>query len=230
LESAVARNRDLAVRLSLGASPWQLRGALAESLLIAAAGSALGIALALACVRLFVRNATGLVPRVDAIAVDLPVLAATVLVAFGVTLLCGLAPAIHAIRSDFAPAFRGSRASASRGARLTRRILIVAQIAISIVLLSGAGLIARTVFGLMSDRAGAVPDRALVVKLALAELALRPGVAHAGDQEVLRTVRPARRRARRDRHQRSAASRRSRSASKRSPVAVPGITACTWLR
>jgi predicted permease len=188
---AVARNRYLAVRLALGASPWQLaRGALAESLLIAAAGSALGIALALACVRLFVRTATGLVPRLDAIAVDLPVLAATVLVAFGVTLICGLAPAIHAIRSDFVPAFHGSRAGAPRGARLTRRALIVAQIAISIVLLSGAGLIARTLFGLMSDRAGANPDRALVVKLMLADtprfdLASRmPAI-----REVLRTVR-----------------------------------------
>ena len=188
---AVARKRDLAVRLSLGASPWQLaRVALAESLLIAAAGSALGIALALACVRLFVRAAAGVIPRVDAIAVDLPVLAATVLVAFGVTLVCGLAPAIHAIRSDFAPAFGSSRTSASRGARLTRRALIVAQIAISIVLLSGAGLIARTVFGLMSDRAGADPDRALVVKLMLADtprfdLASRmPAI-----REVLRSVR-----------------------------------------
>jgi predicted permease len=187
----VARNRDLAVRLSLGASSWQLaRGALAESLLIAAVGSALGIALALACVRLFVRTATGLVPRLDAIAVDLPVLAATVLVALGATLICGLAPAIHAIRSDIVPAFRGPRAGASRGARLTRRALIVAQIALSTVLLSGAGLIARTLFGLMSDRAGADPDRALVVKLMLADtprfdLASRmPAI-----REVLQTVR-----------------------------------------
>jgi len=169
---AVARSRDLAVRLSLGAGSWQLaRGALAESLLIAAAGSALGIALALACVRVFVHTATGAVPRLDSVAVDLPVLAATVLVAFGVTLVCGLAPAIHAIRSDCAPAFRTSRASASRSARLVRRALIVAQIAISIVLLCGAGLIARTVSGLLSDRAGADPDRAVVVKLVLADTA-----------------------------------------------------------
>jgi predicted permease len=169
---AVARHRDLAVRLSLGASSWQLaRSALAESLLIAAAGSALGIALALAGVRLFVHTATGIVPRLHAIAVDLHVLAATVLVAFAVTLVCGLAPAIHAIRSDLGPAFRGSHASASRGARLTRRALIVSQITISIVLLSGAGLIARTVSGLLSDRAGADPDRALVVKMVLADTA-----------------------------------------------------------
>jgi predicted permease len=188
---AVGRSRDLAVRLSLGASSWQLaRGALAESLLIAAAGSALGIALALACVRLFVRTAAGVVPRLDAIAVDLPVLAATALVAAGVTIVCGLAPAIHAIRSDFGPAFRGAHASASRGARLTRRALIVAQIALSIVLLSGAGLIGRTVSGLLSDRAGADPDRALVARLSLADtwrfdLASRmPTI-----REVLRAVR-----------------------------------------
>jgi len=187
----VARSRDLAVRLSLGASSWQLaRAALAESLLIAAAGSALGIALALAAVRLFVRNATGLVPRLDAVGVGLPVLAVTVLVAVGATLICGLAPAVHSIRSDFAPALRGSRTGASRGARLTRRALIVAQIAMSIVLLSGAGLIARTLFGLMSDRAGADPDRVLVVKLALADtpsLDLASGMPLI--REVLRTVR-----------------------------------------
>jgi predicted permease len=167
---AVARSRDLAVRLSLGASSWQLaRGALAESLLIAAAGSTLGVTFAVVCVRLFVHTATGAVPRLDAIAVDLPVLAATVIVAVGVTLVCGLAPAIHATRSDFAPAFRGSSASASRSARMTRRALIVAQIAISIILLSGAGLLARTVVGLLSDRAGADPDHALVMRLVLAD-------------------------------------------------------------
>ena len=188
---AVARQRDLAVRLAMGAGPWQLaRGALAESLLIAAAGSALGIALALAGVRVFVRAAVGIVPRLDEIAIDLPVLAATVLIAFTVTLVCGLAPAIHAIRSDFGPAFRGSRASASRGARTTRRAVIVIQIAISIVLLCGAGLIARTVSSLLSDRAGADPDHALVVKMVLADTSRFDPASHMPTlREVLRRVR-----------------------------------------
>jgi predicted permease len=167
---AVGRRRDLAVRLSLGASPWRLvRGAFAESSLVAAAGSALGVAIALACVRVFVRTATGIVPRLDAIRIDLPVLAATLFAGCAVTLICGLAPAIHAIRADPGPAFHGSRVSASRGVRLTRRALIVLQIAIAIVLLCGAGLIGRTLFGLMSDHAGAEPERALVVKLVLAD-------------------------------------------------------------
>lgn len=167
---AAARNRDLAVRLSLGASAWQLgRAALAESLLIAAAGSALGIGLALACVRVFVRAAAGVIPRVDAIAIDGPVLGATLLVGVGVTLVCGLAPVIYAIRSDAVPALRGSRATVSRSVRLTRRVLVVAQITMSIVLLSGAGLIARSVFALLSDGAGADPDHALVAKVVLAD-------------------------------------------------------------
>ena len=167
---AVARNRDLAVRLSLGASPWHLaRAALAESLLVAGAGSAAGIVIAIACVRLFVAAAAGAVPRLAAIAVDLPVLAATVFTALVVTVICGLAPAAHALRSDFVSASKGSRASASRAVRLTRHGLIVAQIAASVVLLAGAGLMARTVSGLLADRAGASPDRVLVAKLVLAE-------------------------------------------------------------
>ncbi|MFB3854733.1 MAG: ABC transporter permease [Vicinamibacterales bacterium] len=169
---AVARRSDLAVRLSLGASSWQLaRTALAESLLVVAAGSALGTVLALVCVRLFVRTATGVVPRLDAIALDAPVLAATALVAFLVTVICGLAPAVHAVCSDFSPTLRSSHSSASRRVRLTRRTIIIAQVAMSVVLLSGAGLIGRTVFGLLADRAGADPDHALVVKLSLADSA-----------------------------------------------------------
>jgi putative ABC transport system permease protein len=169
---AVARSRDLAVRLSIGASSWQLaRGVLAESLVVAVAGSALGVAIAVGLVRLFVRTAAGVVPRTQAIALDLPILGATLLVAVGVTLICGLAPAVHAVRADFGPAFRRSHATATKGARMTRRGLIVAQIAVSIVLLSGAGLIGRTVYGLLSDRAGAEPDRALIVKLSLADTA-----------------------------------------------------------
>jgi predicted permease len=188
---AVARQGDMAVRVALGASAWQLaRGAFAESLLVAAAGSALGTALALACVRLFVHAASGLVPRLHTVAVDVPVLAATLLIGAGVTLVCGLAPAVYAMRSDIVPAFRGSRASASRGARLTRRTLIVAQIAMSTVLLSGAGLIARTVLALMADRGGANPDHALVTKIVLADTArfdLASRMSTIGD--VLRTVR-----------------------------------------
>jgi predicted permease len=188
---AVGRNRDLAVRLALGASRWQLaRAALAESLLIAAAGSALGLGLALACVRVFVLTATGIVPRLDAIAVDLPVLGATVLAGAGTTLVCGLAPAGYAIRSEFVHAFRGSPAGASRGARLTRRALIVVQIAMSIVLLTGAGLIARTLSGLMADRAGADPDRALVAKLVLSDTAgFEAASRMPAVREVLRRVR-----------------------------------------
>ena len=167
---AAGRTRDLAVRKSLGASASQLvRAALAESLVIAAAGSILGVGLALLGVRLFVNTATGAIPGLNGVAIDLPVLVVTLLVAAGVTVTCGLAPAVYAVRSDFGPAFRSTRVSASRGVRFTRRALIVAQLAMSIVLLCGAGLLGRTVFTLLSDRAGADPDRALLVRLRLSD-------------------------------------------------------------
>lgn len=166
---AAGRTRDLAVRKSLGASASQLlRAALAETLLIAAAGSALGIGLAMAAIRVFVHTAAGAIPRLNAVAIDLPVLTTTVLIAVGVTLICGIAPAVHAVRSDFGP-LRASRASASRGVRFTRRALIVAQLALSIVLLCGAGLLGRTVLALLSDHAGVDPDRALLVRLRLSD-------------------------------------------------------------
>jgi predicted permease len=112
-----------------------------------------------------------------------------VLVAASVTLACGVAPAIYAIRSSYVPAFHGSRASGSRGACLTRRILIVTQIAIAIVLLCGAGLIARTLIGLMSDRAGADPDRALVAKLMLSDTRFDVASHMPALREMLRRVR-----------------------------------------
>jgi predicted permease len=153
---AVARSRDLAVRLALGASRWQLiRGVLAESLVVAVAASALGVWIGLVLVRAFVRIATGLFPRLDSVAIDLPVLAGTGVTAFLIALLCGAAPALNAARGDFAPAFRGATASASRGARRLRGALVAGQIALSIVLLTGAGLVMRTVTRLL-DQAGGI--------------------------------------------------------------------------
>jgi putative ABC transport system permease protein len=153
---AVARSRDLAVRLALGASRWQLiRGVLAESLVVAVAASALGVWIGLVLVRAFVRVATGVFPRLDSVAIDLPVLAGTAVTAFAIALLCGAAPALNAARGDFAPAFRGATASASRGARRVRGALVAGQIALSIVLLTGAGLVMRTVTRLL-DQAGGI--------------------------------------------------------------------------
>ncbi len=165
---SVARSRDIAVRLALGAGPRALiRGALAESLLLALAGSLAGVGVAAACLRVFTRAAADVMPRLTAVRLDAPVLAGSLLAALVVTVACGVAPAWHAVRTGFAPAFRTGTASASRAARHLRGGLVAAQIALSIVLLVGAALVARTVLNLLSDAGGVRADHAVAVRLML---------------------------------------------------------------
>lgn len=165
LGRAVLRRRESAVRLALGAGRWRLvRASLLESLLLASAGALLGLGFAMGAVRIFLRVATGLMPRSHAIAIDAPVLAAGAAMIFFVTLLCGAAPALHAARKDFTAAFRGGLAGEPR----TRHILsalVVGQIAVSIVLLTSAALLVRTVERLLAQDLGVEPEGVLVAKL-----------------------------------------------------------------
>lgn len=169
LGRALAKRRDAAVRLALGAGRWQLaRLPLAESLLLAAAGSLLGAGLAYAGVRVFARLAAGAVPRAHAIEMDLPVLAVSAALAVVITLLCGAAPALQVAGRDFLAAFRGGGGDRlSAGGRGILAGLVVGQVAVATVLLTGAALLVRTVSELMAEDAGFEPERALVVKLPL---------------------------------------------------------------
>jgi putative ABC transport system permease protein len=167
---AAAARRDLAVRVALGASRWRIvRSVLAESLVVAAAATAAGVWLGLALVRLFVGAAAGLLPRLDAVVVDAPVLAATALLAFVVALLCGALPAMYAVRGDVAPAFRTVVASSSRPARRLRAALAAGQIALSVVLLAGASLIVRTVAELLDQATGMEPSHAVTLRLVMSD-------------------------------------------------------------
>lgn len=166
LGRALARRRDSAVRLALGAGRWQLvRLPLAESLLLAVAGSLLGVGLAYAGVRVFVHAAAGVVSRSHAIEMDFPVLAASAAMVIVITLLCGAAPALQVARKDFMAAFRGGDRMTSGGRVLAG--LVVGQVAVAIVLLTGAALLVRTVGQLLAQDTGVEPERALVVKLPL---------------------------------------------------------------
>ncbi|RPH57030.1 FtsX-like permease family protein, partial [bacterium] len=112
--------------------------------------------------------AAGLIPRRHAVAIDPPVLAASAAMVLLVTFLCGTAPALHAARHDLAAALRGRDGGEPR----TRRFLsslVVAQIAVSIVLLTSAVLLARTVQRLLAEDLGIAPDHVLVAKLSLGE-------------------------------------------------------------
>jgi predicted permease len=136
---------------------------------VAVAASAAGVWIGFALVRLVVRAAEGVLPRLDAVAVDLPVLAGSAAVAFLITLLCGAAPALHAVRSDFGMTFRGTSASSSRSARRLRAVLVVSQIALAIVLLAGAGLVTRTVTKLLEQASGFQPGHAVTARLVMTD-------------------------------------------------------------
>ena len=149
LARGAARQREMALRLSLGAARWRLvRQLLTESTLLAAIGGALGVLLAyvgVQTVTAIVKSGRTIVGLVDPISVeahlDARVLGFTVGLSLLSGLVFGLAPTWHAFRSVTAPSLRaGGSVGESRSRRLFARSLIVVQVAISLVLLSAASL------------------------------------------------------------------------------------------
>jgi len=153
-----ARQREIAVRLALGAGRWRLvRQLLTESLLIGVAGGAAGLAVASWCLTTMVGAipagigmtgiGSGLDPRVLWFALALTVLT---------SVLFGLAPAMRATRVNLQTTLKdqGSSVSGSRSNVELRKILIIAQVALTAVLLAGAGLFARTLVNLEQANLG----------------------------------------------------------------------------
>jgi putative ABC transport system permease protein len=145
LARASARERDLAVRMALGAGRIQLAGqALTESALVALCGGAAGAALAFGLLRVLTAIAPADIPRLNEASVDVRVLLFTA----GVSLLCGLlfglAPALDRPRVE---PLGGGRSAAGGRYRL-RQGLVAAQVCVSLVLLTGAGLLMKTLWNL----------------------------------------------------------------------------------
>jgi putative ABC transport system permease protein len=144
---AAARSRELAVRAAIGASRGQLvRQMLAESLLIAAAGTLAGLLLARAGVRMLLALGPDDLPRLEAVAVDPIVLAFAAVAGMTTAVLCGVVPALRASRTDVMDVLRaaGGCAGGLRGGRALRGGVVVAEVALSFILLVGAGLMLRS--------------------------------------------------------------------------------------
>jgi predicted permease len=146
LVRADARRQELAVRAALGAVPARIaRALLAESFVLGAAGSVLGLALAYAGVQMLVANGPSNLPRLQEISVYPPVLAFTVVVSLASTLLFGSITALKAVRHVDMPAIGAARgSSAGRERSRTRSALVVAQVALAVVLVVSAGLMIRS--------------------------------------------------------------------------------------
>jgi predicted permease len=153
---AAARQKEIAVRLAIGAGRWTLiRSLLVESLLLAGAGVALGLVLSESAIRalLAMMPDQGTTVMLHAHP-DMRILVFSIVVALATGLLFGLAPALQGTRLDVSSTLKDAAiVSGGRSAR-TRRILVTAQVALSFLLLVGAGLFARTLYNLKNTSMG----------------------------------------------------------------------------
>jgi predicted permease len=164
LARAAARSKEVGVRLSIGASRLRLiRQFLTESLLLSAIGGAGGLLLAWGAARLLVLLLSGdqstLTPTID-----LQVLGFTAGVTFLTGLIFGLAPAVRATRINLNDSLRDSgRITASGGKLNVAKGLVIAQVALSLLLVTGAGLFLRTLWNLQSVALGYPKEKLLMV-------------------------------------------------------------------
>ena len=180
LARATARQRELAVRSALGAPRSRLiQQMLTESLLISLLGGGLGVAVAVGGVRALVSLLPADFPRADAIHVNLPVLAFTLLVAIAAGFLFGLAPALQISRTDLQKGLReGGRSSTGSGRHTrVRSVLVVAEVSLACVLLIGAGLMLRSFVNLLRMDRGFRPEHVLTASIPLPEADYKPGEA-----------------------------------------------------
>jgi putative ABC transport system permease protein len=153
LAQAAERQRELAVRVALGASPRRLAGQfVAETLLLSVGGTLAGLPVAIWGVRLLLALEPGKLPRQNDIGVQLPVLAFAAALALATAVALGLITALRAARSDVQESLKEGARTQSGGAssHRLRLALMGAQIAVTLVLLVGAGLLARSLYGLLS--------------------------------------------------------------------------------
>jgi len=171
LARATAREKEMAIRSSLGAGRWRLvRQLLLESLLLALGGAMAGCFVAYAGLQALVAAIPkNTIPDEAMIGLNVPVLLFSLTVAVVTALLFGLAPAMHMAKPDIVEPLKDSGKGVSGGFRhgKLRSTLVVVEVALSLVLLVGAGLLMRSFVALQQVELGLNPDNILVARLPL---------------------------------------------------------------
>lgn len=171
LARASAREKEMAIRASLGASRWRLiRQLLLESWLLALGGAAAGCVVAYGGIKALVAAIPqNTIPDEAVIGLNVPVLLFSLSVTMLTALLFGLAPAMHMAKPDIVEPLKDSGKGVSGGFRhgRLRNTLVVVEVALSLVLLVGAGLLMRSFVALQEVELGLNPDNMLVVRLPL---------------------------------------------------------------
>jgi putative ABC transport system permease protein len=169
LMHATLRAREFAIRRALSAGAWRLlRQVLVECLVLAGMGTLLGIALAWLSVRAFIRltPATVTLPRLDELSIDSSVLLFATAIAVVTALLFGLGPALAAGRPERSRSLSSGRSVVSRQRRL-QSLMVIAEVALALPLLAGAGLMVQSLIRLTQVEPGFRAEGVLTVQMLL---------------------------------------------------------------
>ena len=166
LVRASSRERELAVRAALGAGWWQLvRQTLAEAIVLAALGTAIGVGLAYLGIRQLLVIAPENLPRLNAIGIDVQVLAFSVLAGLLSAVLFGVIPALRTAKPNLMETLRASGRTGALGAAGLRNAVVVVEVALAFVLLIGSGLMFRTFVNIQRVNMGFDPHGLLTFQL-----------------------------------------------------------------
>jgi len=170
LARASGRQQEMAMRLALGASRARIvRQMLTESMLLSLVGGAAGIVTAVGTLSFILRFVPSNVPRLNEVRIDWVVLAFALLISILTGLMFGLAPALHSAKGALSSAIReGGRGSgySTKTGRL-RDVLIVSELAFAVILMVGAGLLLRTLRGLLQENPGFNPTQVVTANIQL---------------------------------------------------------------
>ncbi len=168
LTRALSREKEIAVRVAMGASPRQLIvQLLAESAVLSVAGAAAGTLTAVAALPLLLNLMPVTIPRLDGAAVDARALGLGLAVIVGTTIFFGLVPALVLLRSQIAQDLRTGERGSSRSGRTVYSALVIGEVALACALLVSSGLLVRTVGRLMDTPTGVDAGDVLVTSVQL---------------------------------------------------------------
>jgi putative ABC transport system permease protein len=173
LARASARERELAIRVALGAGPWRLLlQMLSESVLLALGGGIAGVMLSVWAIEFLKRTGARTVPRLAEVSIDLPVLIVMAGVAIGTGILFGMLPGLASAKPELTEALKegGRGATAGRRHNQMRNGLVVGEIALALVLLVGAALLIKSYVRLQNVNPGLNPHNVLTVEISLPSL------------------------------------------------------------